>query len=60
MAGNGAVKQATIALGIKQALLIKASFLETMAHIGSENKIIFAVYYLQQCFINWTGMEISL
>ena len=47
-AGFGALPQTIIALGVKQAALIKPGNLELMVHIGGQDKIVFAVYQSQQ------------
>ena len=39
-AGDGALPQAVIPLGVKQTLLVKARSLETVIHIGGEDKVI--------------------
>ncbi len=47
-AGFGALPQAIVPLGVKQAALIKPGNLELMVHIGGQDKIVFAVYQSQQ------------
>ncbi len=36
-------EQAIVTLGIKQALFIKAGLLETMVHIGGQDKVVFCL-----------------
>ena len=54
-AGFGALPQTIIALGVKQAALIKPGNLELMVHIGGQDKIVFAVYQSQQIAVRFSS-----
>lgn len=47
--------QTIIALGVKQAALIKPGNLELMVHIGGQDKIVFAVYQSQQIAVRFSS-----
>ena len=52
VAGDAALEQAVVALGVKQAVLVKAGFLKTVIHIGGEHKIILVFHQGQQILID--------
>lgn len=48
VAGLGALPQAVVPLGVKQALFVKPGKLELVVHIGGEDEIILVLHQLQQ------------
>ena len=53
--GLGALPQAVVPLGVKQAALVKSGFLKAVVHIGGQHKIIFIRYQLQQVLVHRLG-----
>ena len=51
VAGLGALPQAVVPLGVKQALFVKPGKLELVVHIGGDHEIILVFHQLQQVLI---------
>ena len=55
VAGDGALPQAIVPLGIEQAGLGKAGFLEAVVDVGGQDKIVFGLYQTEQIGIDRPG-----
>ena len=55
MAGLGALPQAVVPLGVKEAPLVKARQLELVVHVGGEDEVVLVLHQLQQLVIDRLG-----
>lgn len=60
--GFAALEQPVVALGVKQAALVKACFLEAVVHVGGQHKIVLIPHHVQQVSVHepgWVGVAVQ-